>query len=71
VLVEGRWNVPSGSMPYGEGAERLPWSGGVTADRLGAALAPLVDELHTERLDDPALWGRPIDDERYAVVGLV
>jgi SAM-dependent methyltransferase len=71
VLVEGCWNVQSGSMPYDEGAGRLPWSGGVTADRLGAALEPLVDELRTERLDDPALWGRPIDDERYALVGLL
>jgi hypothetical protein len=31
----------------------------------------MVDELRTEPLDDPTLWGRPIDDERYAVVGFL
>lgn len=67
VLVEGRWG---GSGPYVEGAERLPWPGGVTADRLAAAVQPLVRRLRVEPLDDPALWARPIDDERYALIAV-
>jgi ubiquinone/menaquinone biosynthesis C-methylase UbiE len=55
VLVEGRWETAAG----------------ITAGDLGAALAPLVGQLRTERLDDPALWGRPVQDERYALIGEV
>ncbi len=54
-----------------EGRRGLPWSGGVSAADLGAALAPLVDALRAERLDDPALWGRPVPDERCALAGEV
>jgi hypothetical protein len=33
---------------------------------------PLVAELRIEPLDgDPALWGRPVDDERYALVARI
>jgi hypothetical protein len=31
-------------------------------------VAPLVARQRVERLEDPALWGRPIDDERYALI---
>jgi SAM-dependent methyltransferase len=68
VLVEGRWGAAEDARPYVEGAERLPWPGGVPAATLAAALAPLVGRHRVERLDDPALWGRPIDDERYALI---
>ncbi|MBT2369623.1 methyltransferase domain-containing protein [Streptomyces sp. ISL-10] len=52
VLVEGVW-----------GGDGLP------AARVTAVLAPLADRIHHERLsDDPALWGRQVDDERYALV---
>ncbi|MFD6419952.1 methyltransferase domain-containing protein [Streptomyces sp. NPDC060194] len=52
VLVEGVWG-----------------SAGIPAARLTALLAPLADRVHSERLSgDPRLWGRPVDDERYAVV---
>ncbi|MEU0740573.1 class I SAM-dependent methyltransferase [Streptomyces sp. NPDC006134] len=55
ILVEGVW----GSIaPVG-----------IPADRLTALLAPLAGQARVERLsDDPALWGRAVDDERYAVV---
>lgn len=70
VLVEGRWAGASDAAPYVEGAGTMPWMGGVTADRLGEALAPLVARLRTERLDSRAeLWGRPVQDERYALIG--
>lgn len=68
VLVEGRWVGADDPPPYVEGAERLPWSGGATAATLAAAVAPLVARHHVEPLVDPALWGRPIADERYALI---
>lgn len=44
---------------------------GIPADRLTALLAPLTVRVSVERLSgDPALWGREVDDERYAVVAL-
>ncbi len=44
---------------------------GIPADRLIALLAPLTPRVRVERLSgDPALWGREVDDERYAVVAL-
>ncbi|MFE7812186.1 hypothetical protein APS67_001384 [Streptomyces sp. AVP053U2] len=42
---------------------------GTPADRLTALLAPLGGRVSAERLsDDVALWGREVDDGRYAVV---
>ncbi|MFF5342682.1 class I SAM-dependent methyltransferase [Streptomyces althioticus] len=57
VLVEGVWGTVS---PVG-----------IPADRLTALLAPLTARVRVERLSgDPALWGREVEDERYAVVAL-
>ncbi len=68
VLVEGRWWT-AGGAPYAQGADRMPWQGGVRAEDLVAALDPLVDRLEVSCLgDDDALWGRHVEDERYAVV---
>ncbi|MFI9363905.1 class I SAM-dependent methyltransferase [Kitasatospora sp. NPDC053057] len=70
VLVEGRWReAGERAKPYVAGAERLPWGGGVGAEELASALRPLVAELRIEPLSgDAALWGGPVNDERYAVV---
>ncbi len=71
VLVEGRWwPAASGTVtPYAQGTEAMPWQGGVRAEDLVAALDPLVERLEVVCLsDDDALWGRAVDDERYAVV---
>lgn len=71
VLVEGRWwPAASGAVtPYAQGTESMPWQGGVRAEDLVAALDPLVERLEVVCLsDDDALWGRAVDDERYAVV---
>ncbi len=58
VLVEGVWGTIT---PVG-----------IPADRLTALLAPLAGDIRVERLsDDPPLWGKPVDDERYAVVATV
>jgi SAM-dependent methyltransferase len=58
VLVEGVWGTVS---PVG-----------IPADRLTALLAPLARDVRLERLsDDARLWGREVDDERYAVVAVV
>ncbi|WP_248962892.1 class I SAM-dependent methyltransferase [Sphaerisporangium perillae] len=68
VLVEGRWNMPPDAPAYVEGAESLPWMGGVASSVLADALRGLVTDLRVELLIDPLLWGRPIDDERYALI---
>ncbi|MCK1818611.1 class I SAM-dependent methyltransferase [Streptomyces sp. XM83C] len=58
VLVEGVWGTLT---PVG-----------VPADRLAALLAPLAADLRVEDLSgDPELWGRTVDDERYAVIAQV
>ncbi|MFE0253476.1 class I SAM-dependent methyltransferase [Streptomyces sp. NPDC059010] len=55
VLVEGVWGTVS---PVG-----------IPADRLTGLLAPLAAHVRVERLsDDELLWGKAVDDERYAVV---
>ncbi|MFF1452462.1 class I SAM-dependent methyltransferase [Streptomyces sp. NPDC058274] len=55
VLVEGVWGTVS---PVG-----------IPSERLAALLAPLADDIRTERLsDDARLWGREVEDERYVVV---
>ncbi|WP_051819345.1 methyltransferase domain-containing protein [Streptomyces sp. NRRL S-920] len=58
ILVEGVWGA---THPRG-----LPMP------RVIEALSPLVTRLHSERLSaDARLWGGPVDDERYAVVGML
>jgi hypothetical protein len=45
---------------------------GIPADRLTALLAPLTSDIRVERLSgDPVLWGKEVEDERYAVVARV
>jgi SAM-dependent methyltransferase len=70
VLVEGRWGGAGQADPaYGGGAGTLPWDGGISADDLTAAVRPLVTGLRVTHLSaTPALWGRPVTDERYALV---
>ncbi|MFG1705795.1 class I SAM-dependent methyltransferase [Nonomuraea sp. M3C6] len=74
VLVEGRWGTPaeaSGDSPGAGGVSGdLPWAGGVGAGDLVTALRPIVADVRVDPLTDPALWGKEIDDERYAVVAL-
>ncbi|MET8245374.1 class I SAM-dependent methyltransferase [Streptomyces sp. NPDC005202] len=58
VLVEGVWGTVS---PVG-----------IPADRLTDLLAPLAEHTRVERLSgDARLWGRGVEDERYAVVATV
>ncbi|MFD9035404.1 class I SAM-dependent methyltransferase [Streptomyces sp. NPDC059567] len=72
VLVEGRWRESGQSgVPYVAGAESLPWHGGIGAEDLAEAVRPLVSRLRIEQLDgegDSDLWGKRVDDERYAVI---
>ncbi|GJF22955.1 SAM-dependent methyltransferase [Streptomyces sp. HO565] len=57
VLIEGVWGSVT---PVG-----------IPAGRLTGLLAPLGGQARVERLsDDPSLWGKEVDDERYAVVAL-
>ncbi|MFF5145634.1 class I SAM-dependent methyltransferase [Streptomyces sp. NPDC013157] len=58
VLVEGVWGTVT---PVG-----------IPADRLAALLAPLAADVRVEPLSAQAvLWGKEVDDERYAVVATV
>ncbi|WP_433237159.1 class I SAM-dependent methyltransferase [Streptosporangium sp. CA-135522] len=70
VLIEGRWAgaEPDEDQSYEVEAESMPWMGGVEAERLVQALRPMVRTLRVEPLLDPTLWGRSIQDERYAVI---
>jgi SAM-dependent methyltransferase len=52
VLVEGRWSTGAG----------------IPAETCRELVLRHRREAVLERLDDPALWGREIDDERYAIV---
>jgi SAM-dependent methyltransferase len=52
VLVEGRWSTGAG----------------IPADACRELVLRHRREAVLERLDDAALWGREIDDERYIVV---
>ncbi|WP_307631157.1 class I SAM-dependent methyltransferase [Streptomyces turgidiscabies] len=55
VLVEGVWGTVS---PVG-----------IPADTLTVLLAPLAEDVRVERLSgDARLWGREVEDQRYAVV---
>lgn len=52
VAIEGRWG-----------------SGGITATDLIAGLTPLFSQVeHHSLSNDPDLWGKTVDDERYAVI---
>lgn len=52
VLIEGRWSTGAG----------------LTAAECRALVLDVRQEADVTRLDDPALWGRSIDDERYLLV---
>jgi SAM-dependent methyltransferase len=52
VLIEGRWSTGAG----------------LTAAACRALVLEARQEADVVRLDDPALWGRSIDDERYLLV---
>jgi ubiquinone/menaquinone biosynthesis C-methylase UbiE len=72
VLIEGRWRQAAVGTPYVSGAEKLPWRGGISAADLAEAVRPLVAEVRTEDLAGiPELWGRPVSDERYALIARV
>ncbi|MBK3641278.1 MULTISPECIES: bifunctional 2-polyprenyl-6-hydroxyphenol methylase/3-demethylubiquinol 3-O-methyltransferase UbiG [Streptomyces] len=58
VLVEGVWGTVSPA--------------GIPADDLTALLAPLTGDVRLERLSqETELWGKEVDDERYAVVAVL
>lgn len=71
VLIEGRWFDPSGAAYPGDTSLQLPWNGGVSAETLAGTVEPWFDAVHVIDLSkSPELWGRPVTDERYAVVAL-
>lgn len=58
VLVEGVWGTVSPA--------------GISAGELTALLEPIASHVRVEPLsDEPALWGRTVADERYAVIATV
>lgn len=52
VLIEGRWHT----------------GGGLGADEAIALVSPHACDVRVQVLNDPALWGAPITDERYLVL---
>jgi SAM-dependent methyltransferase len=54
LLVEGRWRT----------------GGGLSAAETTELVLRHRKEAVVERLEDPAFWGRPIDDERYLVASV-
>ncbi|MFF2143284.1 class I SAM-dependent methyltransferase [Kitasatospora sp. NPDC058190] len=70
VLVEGRWReAGEQTAPYVAGAEHLPWDGGVGSEELAGAVSPLAADVRVEPLSgEAALWGGPVNDERYALI---
>ncbi|MFI5681136.1 class I SAM-dependent methyltransferase [Streptomyces cellulosae] len=63
---------PGGRLVLIEGVCGTVTPAGIPADRLTALLAPLAGQVRVDRLsDDALLWGRAVDDERYAVVATV
>jgi SAM-dependent methyltransferase len=52
VFVGGRWNTGAG----------------LSADALRALVAPVMSHIEVVMLSDPTLWGKQIDDERYALL---
>lgn len=71
ILIEGRWfdpGVTQSDYPA-DVASRLPWNGGVGSATLIGEVSKLFDDVqHTNLSDSPRLWGRPVADERYALV---
>ncbi|GAA1942226.1 hypothetical protein GCM10009837_80420 [Streptomyces durmitorensis] len=58
ILIEGVWGTTNPS--------------GIPASRLISALTPMTGRLHSERLSgDERLWGKRVEDERYAIVAHV
>ncbi|WKX07922.1 bifunctional 2-polyprenyl-6-hydroxyphenol methylase/3-demethylubiquinol 3-O-methyltransferase UbiG [Streptomyces sp. NL15-2K] len=58
VLIEGVWGT-AGPV-------------GISADRLTALLAPLASHVRVDSLSaDALLWGKDVEDERYAAVAVV
>ena len=52
VLIEGRWDTGAG----------------LGQEELADLVSPVAHLSRRQVLDDPALWGRAIDDERYLLV---
>ncbi|ANP54154.1 SAM-dependent methyltransferase [Streptomyces griseochromogenes] len=73
--VLGHWRTllrPEGLLLLVEGVWGTLSPVGIPADRLTALLAPVARHTRVERLsDDPLLWGKTVDDERYAVLATV
>jgi ubiquinone/menaquinone biosynthesis C-methylase UbiE len=53
VFVEGEWSTGAG----------------LASERAVELLTPHCERVDVEPLPDPMLWGGPIDDDRYAVLG--
>lgn len=64
VLVEGRWSELRASSDLSNWGD-----GGVSATDLAEAIDPLFELVEHHPLShDAALWGKPVADERYALV---
>ena len=80
VLIEGRWAAPTDPATHIESGlggrsgmcaaptgYALPAAAGLTAAELRTLVTTHVKSVTVRALDDPALWGRTITDERYVL----
>jgi hypothetical protein len=77
ILVEGRWSTGAAlppaplspaPLPPAPGQAALPPAPGLTAAEAGRMVLRHRADATITTLDDPALWGHPITDERYLLV---
>jgi ubiquinone/menaquinone biosynthesis C-methylase UbiE len=74
ILIEGHWSNPAEPprtpmhADYQEIRETLPFYGGAQASALSeSVLLAGFSSVSIELLMDPALWGGPVERERYAL----
>ena len=68
LAIEGRWSDADGTAPYAEGAESMPWMGGVGAEVLRSVLERMGLRVRVVPLKDAGFWGHAVIDERYLLV---
>jgi SAM-dependent methyltransferase len=72
VMIEGQWRIPDRRPgPYDHLSTAIRWSCVIPATAPTGILKPLVQTLQVDDLSgDPDLWGKPVDDERFAIIGI-
>lgn len=68
VLIEGVWATSPAPKNERQG-QSFPWRGGIPAATLIEQVGQLFRDVeHHSLSDSPELWGKSVNDERYAIV---